>query len=272
MADENQGDDGRTVDDRLSRLEEIVEDLRSENESLQEEKQRLESEVTELQSRVGEVETELRNNRDNIESNRDSIESNRDDIESDSDSETETELVATDGGVRTAPIEWRGDGKHMENLWIDDVPVGKAVENVRGRVDDVQSEVEEIHDGGVAEEDSTQNSLDEDASPIERLDRNEDLAESASDVRALSIYRHIDEWSRKTPNGRIIRTGQENLKNLLDASLPDDDVSSWKQVYRACEALEDLSDGHVDFREVNGSKALVIDDDSPALTASSVGK
>lgn len=256
MSEGNQENGGITREE----FEEVVGEVRD----LREENQQLRSKVAELGSRLADAETELRNNEAQIQSNSDDIQDNTATIEA------ETADVATDGGVSDIPIEFRGD-RDMDNIWIGDFPIGKLVESNNTRVKSVASEVEEIRDGGGTVEADPEDRVSDDYTPVERIVAlGEDLAESASDKRAVTIFENLSDWGKKTPNGKlIIRTGKDKLKTHLDAARPDDDVASWKQVHRACEALEDLSDGYISFREVKGNNALVVEEPTPSMTASS---
>jgi archaellum component FlaC len=227
-------------------FEAVVGDLQDQIDDLKDDKQQLESKVTELESRLADTESTV---------------------------ESQTADVATDGGVSAPPIEWRGGCKNIENLWIDNIPVGNAIQKARDRVDEVKNDVESLNNGDAAVESDPEDRVDDDWTPVERIAAlGEDLADSASDKRAVTIFQNLASWGKKTPKGLVIRTGKDKLKTHLNAARPDDDVSSWKQVYRACEALEDLSDGYISFREVKGSKALVVEAPTPSTTASSEGK
>ena len=76
--------------------------------------------------------------------------------------------------------------------------------------------------------------------PIERVSKlgteEVGLSVTPSIERAVTIFEHWEEWSEKTPKGRVLKSG---LKTLLRTAR--DEKLAWRQVYRAAEALEELS-------------------------------
>lgn len=82
--------------------------------------------------------------------------------------------------------------------------------------------------------------------PIERVARlgTEEVGINVtpSIERAVVVFEHWHEWSKKTPNGRVLKDG---LKKLLCTAT--DDRLAWRQVYRAANALEELSKGEIEF-------------------------
>ena len=85
-----------------------------------------------------------------------------------------------------------------------------------------------------------------DLTPIERIsmmdaeDTGIDMTPSIE--RAVSIFDHWQEWSEKTPKGRVLKN---DLKTLLRTATGEQ--LAWRQVYRAAEALEELSKGRIEF-------------------------
>jgi chromosome segregation ATPase len=67
------------------------------------------------------------------------------------------------------------------------------------------------------------------------------ITESVS--RALTIAGQFERWADTVSAGRVIT---ENLKTLVNTAL--DESLSWKQVHRACHKLEELTNGHIEFR------------------------
>ena len=67
---------------------------------------------------------------------------------------------------------------------------------------------------------------------------------TASVHRAKAIAAHFDQWASKTPKGLVIK---DNLKNLLQTATGE--KLAWKQVYRACRALEKFTKGAVRFEK-----------------------
>jgi regulator of replication initiation timing len=82
--------------------------------------------------------------------------------------------------------------------------------------------------------------------PIERVSKMEAedtaIEMTPSIERAVAIFDHWEEWSEKTPKGRVLKDG---LKSLLRTATGEG--LAWRQVYRAAEALEELSKGQLQF-------------------------
>ena len=82
--------------------------------------------------------------------------------------------------------------------------------------------------------------------PIERVARLEteelSINVTPSIERAVAIFERWQEWSKKTPNGRVLKDG---LRKLLCAAT--DERLAWRQIYRAANALEELSKGDIEF-------------------------
>ncbi|WP_049913247.1 hypothetical protein [Halococcus thailandensis] len=113
--------------------------------------------------------------------------------------------------------------------------------DVEEQLADVEMPVES--DNGNNAETSQQHT---DMAPIERISVM-DTDETGIDVtpsieRAVSIFEHWGEWSDKTPKGRVLK---DDLKTLLRTATGEG--LAWRQVYRAAEALEELSKGRIEF-------------------------
>ena len=67
---------------------------------------------------------------------------------------------------------------------------------------------------------------------------------TASVKRAKAIAAHFGQWASKTPKGPVIK---DNLKNLLQTATGE--KLAWKQVYRACRALEKFTKGAIQFKK-----------------------
>jgi hypothetical protein len=86
-----------------------------------------------------------------------------------------------------------------------------------------------------------------DLKPIEQISRADNLDEvidSPSVKRAVSLFKNIAQWGSKTPKGIVLKSS-DNPLSLLSADM--DESLCWKQYYRAAEALESLSEGALTF-------------------------
>ena len=140
---------------------------------------------------------------------------------------------------------------------IDDLEVELAqyrTENERDKATIRQDVHEAIEKAESSEGETQTDEADEDSSgtdvvtPMERLLR---LGEAgvmadvtASVRRAKSIAEHFGQWSSRTPSGVVVK---DNLKTLLQTAT--DERLAWKQVYRACRALEKFTKGAIRFEK-----------------------
>ena len=85
-----------------------------------------------------------------------------------------------------------------------------------------------------------------DLTPIERISmmdaEDTEIDMTPSIKRAVAIFDHWENWSEKTPKGRVLKS---NLKTLLRTATGEQ--LAWRQAYRAAEALEELSKGRIEF-------------------------
>jgi uncharacterized coiled-coil protein SlyX len=79
---------------------------------------------------------------------------------------------------------------------------------------------------------------------ISRADNINDITDSPSVRRAVSLFQNIMDWGSRTPKGIVLKSS-DNPLSLLSADM--DNSLCWKQYYRAAEALESLSEGAVTF-------------------------
>ena len=127
--------------------------------------------------------------------------------------------------------------------------------DVEEQLDDVEAGSGGATGGDDAAETTQQ---DTEMTPIERLSRM-DAEDTGIDVtpsieRAVSIFDHWQEWSQKTPKGRVLKDG---LKNLVRTATGE--KLAWRQVYRAAEALEELSKGRIEFIHHNRHGKMLIE-------------
>ena len=197
------------------------------------------SQIAEMADRIDELESE-------VESLREERDTLRAELESQSDR-----------------IEIRGDTDEIGNLWIDNLPVGRALELRRDEIDDVETRVAELETEPAPDPEDT---VDDEWTLAEKALAvgPDEVLDSASEKRAITILEHFGTWSSKTPGGnRVIRTGRDKLKSFLESER--DESLSWKQVYRACKKLEIMTDGHIEFVDER-SKKLVCEGALPSAS------
>ena len=127
--------------------------------------------------------------------------------------------------------------------------------DVEGQLNDIEAGSGGATGGDDATETTQQGT---EMTPIERLSRM-DAEDIGIDVtpsieRAVSIFDHWQEWSQKTPKGRVLKDG---LKNLLRTATGE--KLAWRQVYRAAEALEELSKSRIEFIHHNRHGKMLIE-------------
>lgn len=163
------------------------------------------------------------------------------------------------------------DTPGLEDIWLAGQPVGRIIESNRKKADSAAKEAREGASSGSEPEGQDGKNGDESGDdggmlPIERLsriDENPDLRDSImADVtpsveRATVLFDHFREWSKKTPKGRTIT---ENLRNLLNTATGE--RLAWRQIYRACEALEEWSKGAIAFEKTSRHGWILIQSSS----------
>ena len=79
--------------------------------------------------------------------------------------------------------------------------------------------------------------------------------------RAKAIAENFAQWSKKTPNGLVIKDGLRDLLNAVTG-----ERLAWSQVNRSCEALEEFTNGAIRFKRTRRhGNILIADSSDPAL-------
>ena len=150
----------------------------------------------------------------------------------------------------------------VESLEGENDRLSRELAIERGRI----SEIEDSTDVDSASEPQVKG--EETMLPIEQLSEygeDSDIARvggvTESVERAVEIFGHFREWSKKAPSGRVIRS---NLRNLLSTALGE--RIAWRQVYRACEKLEEWSKGAIQFRKTRRHGWILVEDRSSSVT------
>ena len=202
-----------------------LEALQARIEALEAETTQLKEANEELTERVDELETENEQLRDRLKTTE------------------ETLTTIPDISIDTTQKE------PVKTLTIEDIPVGRKIS---GAVSEWTFENElkpalktelEACDPPVS---STGSPTPTDLTPIEQLTQADltDLTNSVTTQRAVALFEHLSTWGQKTPKGYCLRA-KDNPLALLEAD--QDESLCWKQYYRACEAVESLSNGAVTF-------------------------
>jgi uncharacterized coiled-coil protein SlyX len=85
--------------------------------------------------------------------------------------------------------------------------------------------------------------------PVEQIaradnDNLDQVIDSPSVRRAVSLFKNIADWGSRTPKGIVLKSS-DNPLSLLSADM--DESLCWKQYYRSAEVLESLSEGALTF-------------------------
>jgi regulator of replication initiation timing len=127
--------------------------------------------------------------------------------------------------------------------------------DVENQLDDVEAESAEANSGDNATETPMQSP---EMTPIERVStmdtKDTGIDMTPSIERAVSIFDHWEEWSDKTPKGRVLKSG---LKTLLRTATGES--LAWRQIYRAAEALDELSKGRIEFTDHSRHGKMLIE-------------
>lgn len=166
------------------------------------------------------------------------------------------------------------------------VAVPKALlEKLLDRVDELEDELQEYRDHNErdkakirqqvteAVEESERSESDgqsRDLLPMERLIRIGETGitgqVTASVQRAKAIFQHFQQWSSKTPTGYVVK---DNLKQLLETATGES--LAWKQVYRACRALERFTRGTIQFKKTRRHGWMVVADSLERMSSAGGG-
>lgn len=151
-------------------------------------------------------------------------------------------------------VDVEDEGDPLGSLTIDGAPVGRAITSKASRTD-VEDMIEDVtptpDDGKTTIQES-------DATPIERLavaDDVEEVTDSVSVERAVSLFQNLSKWGSKTPKGICLRP-KDNPLQLLEADR--DESLAWKQYYRAAKVLERLSKGAVTFFDSDRHGKMIV--------------
>jgi len=108
------------------------------------------------------------------------------------------------------------------------------------------TEVEQADSSADAESDDSNTQNDSMGTPMEQVLRAGNAGVlghvTTSVERAITMAEHFSQWASKAPNGLVIK---DNLKTLLETATGE--RFAWNQVYRAAEALEDATNGAIEF-------------------------
>ena len=160
----------------------------------------------------------------------------------------------TDQGHNSVPTEVAetlnsvSDDNPLKQIVIDLLDRVERVELARdaahSRIDELEAQLEENNPKGSSEEDAP---AQDDSTPLEQIadDKKDDpvgVQVTASVTRAAAVMKNWSSWSKKAPKGRTVR---DNLKNLIETATGES--LAWRQVYRACKKVEQLTKGKIVF-------------------------
>jgi hypothetical protein len=133
--------------------------------------------------------------------------------------------------------EYRDENEHDKATIRQDV--NEAIEKANEATEREPTESAESDDTGDESESIT---------PMERIIRAGESSVvadiTASVRRAKAIGEHFGSWASRAPNGLVIK---DNLKNLIETATGE--RLAWRQVYRACRALEEFTKGAIQFKK-----------------------
>lgn len=158
----------------------------------------------------------------------------------------------------------------VEDIWIAGQPFGKIIEGNRKLANSAQKDANEAGSStddpkGKTAESGSQN---DETTTLERI-ADEDKENPAgvqigpSVNRAATIMKNWWNWAKKAPKGRNIRDG---LKTLIETATGES--LAWRQVYRACKKVEQLTKGKIVFIKKKKHGWMLL---QPNRRASSVG-
>jgi myosin heavy subunit len=213
------------LSDQLTRLKRRCEALEAEKERVEDE----------LQSELEDVRSELEATREQQQEDRHAL------------ARENHELRASHEQLAERVEEAEAERDELrERIDRADASRGHIIEDIVD-VEEQLTEVEAGSAGSKGGDDTAETTAQQsEMTPIERISKM-DAEDTGIDMtpsieRAVSMFDHWHEWSQKTPKGRVLKDG---LKTLLRTATGES--LAWRQVYRACEALEELSKGRIEF-------------------------
>lgn len=140
------------------------------------------------------------------------------------------------------------------SLTVDGAPLGRAIQSKASKTD-VEQVIESVGSSSQTDETTRQ---EPDTTPIEQLslaDDVTDVTDSVSVERAVSLFRNLPKWGKKTPKGICLRP-KDNPLQLLETDR--NESLAWKQYYRAAKVLERLSKGAVTFFDSDRHGKMIV--------------
>ena len=159
------------------------------------------------------------------------------DIETDDTDELREEIERLNERLAVVESENSRKDDEIERLSRD-------LASERARVTELESKVEAVESDDAQSDESEPR--DDSLTPFEQVLRAGEAGVighlTAKDERAQSIGKHFAQWASRAPNGLVIK---DNLKNLLETATGEN--LYWRQVYRSCRALEEATNGAIEF-------------------------
>ena len=240
-----------TMTNEIEQLQQELEQLRDRVDDLEEQNGQFEKENEELQDRV----TDLEDDKEQLQEENEDLRERVEELEGQPDIEINTE-----------------EKEPITTLTVDGLPVGRRIAGSISEYD-WEEEIRPQIEADLGAADSTPQSgvtnvEQADLTHIEKISKaaGDDISSVTDSVdarRAVALWRNLVQWGKKTPKGYCLRPA-DNPVSLLEAD-QDEDLC-WKQYYRACEALEGLSEGAVTFcHSDRHGKMLVLHEQSEAF-------
>ncbi len=253
--DSESGDKNELVS-RIERLEQVVNEQSETIEELTEEKDELRQDVEKLTEEKDELNQDV---------------------------EKQSERIGELEGQKDELEETVQDQKdEIEKLKEDRNTAGKVRADIKSEIHTLQESLEGGSSDTTPPTDGGTTIQEHNLKPIEQISRADsdnldEVIDSPSVRRAVSLFQNIMDWGSRTPKGVVLKSS-DNPLSLLSADM--DESLCWKQYYRAASALEGLSEGAVTF--VNSDrhgKMLILHEHSDVyqrmkngtLTSSTVG-
>ena len=140
------------------------------------------------------------------------------------------------------------DENPLKQIVIDLLDRVERVELARdaahSRIDELEAQLGGNNPKGSGKEDAP---AQDDSTPLEQIadDEKDDpvgVQITSSVTRAAEVMKNWSSWSKKAPKGRTVK---DNLKNLIETATGES--LAWRQVYRACKKVEQLTKGKIVF-------------------------
>jgi hypothetical protein len=171
--------------------------------------------------------------------------------------------VAERLGESEVEVRSTEDNPALTDVWLAGIPMGKLLDKA------LQNSRESGSSPSESTGDGEEPRAKDDTTTLERIadddaDNPAGIQIGPSIERAAAVMENWQNWSKKAPKGRNIRDG---LRTLIETATGE--TLAWRQVYRACKKVEQLTKGKIVFIKNNKHGWMLLQPNERASSAAS---